>query len=105
MLRRWINQIFNLIDKFLYDPKRVLIVFVSLVTMSLVFDGTLLQLWKLKREHAENINSIKEYQVKIQELDFKIARAQKLDFIEREARNRFDLVEEGDLVFVFTESE
>ena len=37
-------------------------------------------------------------------LEGKISRSQKLEYIEKEARDHFDLVEEGDLVFIFTDA-
>ncbi|MEZ4872161.1 MAG: septum formation initiator family protein [Bdellovibrionales bacterium] len=105
MLRKLFDRFFSLVNLILYRPKKVFYVFAGLVFISLVFDGTLIQLWRLQSEYKQGAKEIRGLSQRIQQLDAELLRAQKLDYIEKEARTRFDLVEEGDLVFVFTESE
>lgn len=93
----WVTETLN-------SPSRVLFICIAATLVSLVFDGTLIQIWRLNR----NIQSFEAKAVRL-ESDIKLVKTQILKandprFLEKEARDRFDLVNEGDLVFVFSES-
>ena len=77
----------------------------GLVVLNLVIDGSLLRLWSLHRDHNNIQEQITVLQSKNLELKSRLKRAKDPVFLEREARDRFDLVSEGDLVFVFSEEE
>lgn len=62
-------------------------------------------MWSLNRDFAQLEQSSKQLKIELASLDSKIRQATNPAFVEREARDRFDLVGEGDLVFVFTEEE
>ncbi len=68
----------------------------------LVLDGTLLRLWNLKRETKRIEENVSKIQASTKNLDIQIRKAREIEFVERQARDRFDLVGENDLVFVFT---
>lgn len=73
--------------------------------VNLVTDGSLFRLWGLYRDHErlqENIEQLKSHST---ELRSKLQKAREPAFLEKEARDRFDLVSEGDLVFVFTDEQ
>lgn len=73
--------------------------------LNLVLDGSLLRLWSLHRDHDSIQEKIQVLQSKTTEMKARLAKAKDPAFLEREARDRFDLVSEGDLVFVFSEEE
>ncbi len=95
----------NLVDAlndFLNNPRRVLIVCLVFVLVALLFDGTLIKIWKLNQDIAKLENNIIDVGQANRNVRMQISQANDPQFIEREARDRFDLVEENDLVFVFS---
>jgi hypothetical protein len=92
----------NSVTEFLNSPMRVFIVCAGIGVMMLVLDGTLLRLWSLKRETRRVEESVVKIGAHSKILDVQIRKAREIDFVERQARDRFDLVSENDLVFVFT---
>ena len=89
----------------IHHPQRVFYICIVILLLSLVFDGTLIKIWRLNR----NIDSFQvessRLQSEIVNINKQIQQAHDPSFLEREARDRFDLVKEGDLVFVFSEEE
>ncbi len=67
-------------------------------------DGTALRLWGLHRDHDLITRKIEESAQRARLLEFRIREAQRPEFIERAARDQFDLVKEGDLIFIFSDS-
>ena len=97
------NQFSETLEDLLNNPLKVFWICLGVAFLSLVASGTLLQLWGLHR----NIEKIKlETQatsVKLIDIRQDLLQAQDPGFIEKQARERFDLVHEGDLVFVFSD--
>ena len=87
----------------LHRPTRVLWLCGLLAASSLAFDGSALHLWSMRRDHRELERRIEETRLRSRHLDFQIHEALQPEFIERQARDQFDLVKEGDLVFVFSD--
>lgn len=77
----------------------------AFVVLNAVIDGSLFRLYGLYQEHDRVAASIADIEKKNTELQARLRRAKDPAFLEREARDRFDLVSEGDLVFVFSEEE
>ncbi len=71
--------------------------------VGVVLDGTAFRLWSLKRDHEILKRRILEVRERSHQLAFRIQKSQDLGFIERAARDQFDLVKEGDLVFIFSD--
>lgn len=89
--------------RFLQRPGRVFVVCFLFFAMSLVFDGILWRLWGLRRDHDRMGSEISSLHGEIRSLDRQLKQARDPAFIERQARDRLDLVGENDLVFVFPE--
>jgi len=96
------NTIKLMFNNILGRPMRVLIICLCLVMVNMVFKGGFFELLNLK----QNLNKIKVKKTKlakdIKKLETKIERASDPDFLELEVLNRFDLAQEGDLIFVFS---
>lgn len=71
--------------------------------LNLVLDGSLFRLWKLHRDFNQLNSDIASLQGQHLALKNQLTKAKDPAFMEREARDRFDLVSEGDLVFVFAD--
>jgi cell division protein FtsB len=69
----------------------------------MVLDGSVFRLMSLYREDTKIRNGIQTIQTQNQDIRNRLHKAKDPAFIERVARDRFDLVSEGDLVFVFSE--
>lgn len=86
-------------------PMQVLWICVGITIASILLDGTFIHLWRLHRQESSLISRIDESRVKLRQLEYQIQESQQPQFIERQARDQFDLVKEGDLIFVFAEEE
>ncbi len=105
MIRRFLVRLSDFVHDFLQNPLRVFVLSAALVSMGLVLDGSLFRLWSLHRDTAEISSRIQKLRAETMELENKIQRAKDPQFIEMQAREKFDLASEGDLIFVFTDNE
>lgn len=101
--RSMVGFFFHGFRETLHHPFRVFWICVGLACVGVILDGTALRLWSLRRDHQVLSERIVEAKARSRQLEFRIREAQQLEFIERQARDQFDLVKEGDLVFVFAE--
>jgi cell division protein FtsB len=76
-----------------------LVVFV----ISLFFNGTVWRIWGLRRDMATIQGQIQASKSFSKNLDMQIKQAKDPSFIERQAKDKLDMVGEHDLVFVFSE--
>lgn len=88
---------------FLNRPSYVFVVCALFLGVSLIFDGILWRLWGLQRDYERRNTEIHALQGEIQKLDQQLKQARDPAFIERQARDRLDLADGNDLVFVFPE--
>ena len=100
-----LKDIFRSLERLLNQPMKVFWICVAIVIASVLLDGSFIHLWSLHREQDELARRIEESKVKLHQLEFQIQESQQPQFIERQARDQFDLVKEGDLVFVFAEED
>lgn len=105
MVRSFLIGFFRGINNLLQAPQKVIWICLIFVILNLVLDGSLFRLWSLNRDMVATQAGILSLQTKNTELKARLKRAKEPSFLEREARDRFDLVSEGDLVFVFSEEE
>lgn len=105
MLRRFLLRLSYLISSFLQHPSKVFLFTFLLVGAGLILDGSLFRLWSLKRDSIEISRRMTVLRNETEELNKKIMRARDPNFIEMHAREKFNLASEGDLIFVFTDSE
>jgi len=103
MVRSCLVGFFNGLNNLLQTPSKVIWLCLALVVLNLVLDGSLLRLVLLYRDQTEIQKNVSELSAQTQTLKSRLKHARDPAFMEREARDRFDLVSEGDLVFVFSE--
>lgn len=96
-------SVFQWIRNQLDTPFKVLLFCIFLFTMTLLSNGLWWKLWAMNRDQQNLIAQMEETRESMQELDQKLKMTQDLGFIERQAKERLDLVDENDLVFVFPE--
>ena len=105
MVRSFLIGFFQSLNHLLQTPQKVIWICLSLVVLNLVIDGSLFRLWSLHRDLGSIQANIQSLGTQNEKLKVQLAKARDPAFLEREARDRFDLVSEGDLVFVFSEEE
>ncbi len=92
----------NLIFNFFFEsPKRMLALCSLFIIFGLVFSGDLYRLIKLTKYEKILKDRIQSVQVQKTEIKAKIIESRSKAFIEREAFQRFDMSQEGDMIFVF----
>lgn len=96
---------FRGLNQLLQAPQKVIVICIGLLVLNGVIDGSLFRLWTLHQDHASIREKIEVLKTKNEEMKVRLKKAKDPAFLEREARDRFDLVSEGDLVFVFSEEE
>src|SRR5258705_9278996 len=105
MVRRLLVGFFQSLNDLLHTPQKVIWICLGLVVLNLIIDGSLFRLWTLHRDYKSIQQNIVQLEQQNTKLKVQLAKAKDPAFLEREARDRFDLVSEGDLVFVFSEEE
>lgn len=96
LFSHWIVQVLS-------QPTRVFTMCFLFFVLSLLWNGTLLKLYSLHKDKAQIEDNIQQAKRDIQDLEKKIAQSKDPEFIERQAIERYDWVNEGDLMFVFSE--
>ena len=104
-MRSVLNGFFRGLSNLLQAPQKVIVICLGLLVLNGVIDGSLYRLWNLHHDHTNIREKIEVLKSKNEEMKVRLKRAKDPAFLEREARDRFDLVSEGDLVFVFSEEE
>ena len=89
--------------KILHRPLHILALCLTLATLSLIFNGGLFQLHRMHRDQGILRDQIVASKMQIVELDKQLKMAKDPVFIEHQAMENYDMVEENDLVFVFPE--
>ncbi len=102
-MRNFISVVADTIHRLLMSPRNILMLCFIFALVGILLDGTLYQLWELNSEKKNIQHKISETQISIQKLQKQIRMAHDPKFIEREARDRFDLVNKDDIVFVFSD--
>ena len=103
-MSRLLVTIFTWIHDQLHSPLKVLTVCILVAFVSLVVEGSLFHLWSLHRNSSQLSRKISRLEAENRRLDMKIEKVSDPNYLELEVRDQFDYVQEGDLVFVFTES-
>lgn len=88
---------------FLNHPGKVATLCVAFFAITLLMNGLLWRLWGLHRDFERLSVEITGTKSDIEKLNFQLKQAKDPSFIERQARDKLDLVSEKDLVFVFPE--
>jgi hypothetical protein len=100
-----LDGLFRGLNHLLQTPQKVIWICLGLIVLNLVIDGSLFRLWGLHRDFRNLQGEIETVGKQNEKLRIQLQKAKDPAFLEREARDRFDLVSEGDLVFVFSEEE
>ena len=104
-MRDFLSILSDTIHRMLMSPRKIFFWCLTLAITGVLLDGTLYQMWELDVEKKNVKQKISETEISIKKLQKQIRMAHDPKFIEREARDRFDLVSKDDIVFVFNDDE
>lgn len=99
---------FNLsrrIHDLLHSPLKVFWGCLAFVGVSLLLNGSLLRLYGLHRDELRLVVQTQQVNDSLAALDLQLRQAQDPAYLERQAMDRYDLADENDLVFVFSEDQ
>lgn len=98
------NRQFNLRD-WLHSPMSVFLCVIALATAAVVLDGTAFRIWSLNRDRDRLETRIESLKQSVSNKERLLIEANRPEYIERQAREQLDFVRDGDLVFVFSNSD
>lgn len=98
-----IRQMAFAIQRWLSQPQKVFFSCLAVLVATLFLNGTLWKLWGLYRDETNIVAQSLEAKAQMRVIDKQINQATDTTFIERQARDKMDLVGDHDLIFVFPE--
>lgn len=99
----FIHDVAFSVKKFLYAPMKVTALCTVVMFLALILNGSLWKLWGLHHDYQKVLSSIEQTLNESNSLDLQLKQAKDPSFIERQAKDKFDLAGDQDLVFVFSE--
>lgn len=99
------NSLPEFLNNFLYHPSRVFILCVIMGFLGVTLDGGLAKYWSLKKTEQELSERISSIQMASDQMRSQIENTKEVSFIERQAREHLDLVNEDEIVFIFSQDE
>lgn len=84
-------------------PKWVFYACLIVAFSSLLVNGTFFKLWEFQQEYKHIQRRQQSIENELLEYQIKMKQAQDPEWIERWAKERYELAREGDLIFIFSE--
>ena len=97
----FIKKPFIYVRQFLNEPRKVFVVCSIFFLINFILNGNFLRIWSSHRDLDRLEFLIKKTQSEILKIDQNINQAKDPQYVERLAREKLDLVDENDLVFIF----
>ena len=97
------KKLLYFMEEFLKRPLWLLIACAVIVCTHLVLDGTLLRMWHLYNSRKVLEGRITDIQTKNLLVEERLGKLSDSRFLEREVRDRFNLVGEEDIIFIFSD--
>jgi cell division protein FtsB len=104
-VRRVFFTLFDSVHQLLQSPIKVLWICLALAFINLILDGSLYRYYILNKDLNETREKIHIVSKSNADLNSQITKMKDPSHLEQVARERFDLVKENELVFVFSEDQ
>ncbi len=98
---KFVKNVAHSVRESLNHPLRITVYCFIFFVLTLSLNGVPLRLWGLYRDLDRYRGEMKQAQIDIGVLGEKLSQASDPLYIEKQARDRLDLVGENDLIFVF----
>lgn len=102
----------NALQKLVYNlrywlqkPTQVFVICLAVFLLSLFLNGTLWKIWSLQKDRTVIGQQILDSKAQIKHIEFQMKQAKDPYFIERQARDKMDMVSGDDLIFVFPDDQ
>ena len=92
-----------LVKKFSHQPLWTLMACLILLCAHLIWDGTFLNLWQLyhnRQALEKRINDLTDKNIQVEK---RLKKLSERPFLEKEVKDRFNMVGEEDIIFIFSE--
>lgn len=99
------SSLIDSLNRILSNPFRVFIICLVLGAMAVTLDGSLYKYWSLSNSESELNQRIHRVTTDSQAIKSQIEKTKSLNFLERQARDRLDLVGQDEIVFVFSDDQ
>ncbi len=96
-----IKKPFIFVRHFLNSPAKVLVFCFLFFLVNFIGNGNFIRLWNLSSEINKLEQLVSKNRAEIEKIETNIGKSKDPAFIERQAREKLDLVGEDDLVFIF----
>lgn len=96
--------VYNL-RSWLQSPSKVFAICLAVFFISLFLNGTLWKIWSLQKNRTVIGQQILDSKAEIKKIEFQMKQAKDPYFIERQARDKMDMVSGEDLIFVFPDDQ
>jgi cell division protein FtsB len=97
------TAIFSWVHRTLYNPKKILFLCSAFLVTSLLLNGSLYRLMKVRSEFLRLKDRIQLEKQSVHDVELQIKQAKDPFFIERQAKEHLELLEKDDLLFIFSE--
>lgn len=84
------------------NPQKVFFICLCFVVVSLISEGSLWRLYRLNKDKSNLIQKIQEEKSKIVKIQREIKLSKGSLYVERQAREKLELLEKDDLLFIFS---
>lgn len=91
------------LEGIIHRPQKVFLICLAFVMVSLIAEGSLWRLYRLQKDQIKLNSKIQEEKSKIVKIHQDLKRAKDPSYIEHQAREKFELLEKDDLLFIFSE--
>ena len=103
MNKFYLNRVQYIFKQILNRPAWVLIICIILILSNVIFDGTFSRLMNLVRSQKALENRINDIEQKNFLVEERLKKLSDSEFLEKEAKDRFNLIGEEDIVFIFSD--
>lgn len=98
-----VDHIAERIKLYLFSPMVILFFCSIFFICSVVLNGNLFRVWSLNRDLTQLQEKTLTTKAQIKQIEINIQKTKDPTFLERQAREKLDLVNENDLIFIFSE--
>ena len=100
-----LKQLFKiLVKKFSHQPLWTLIACLILLCVHLIIDKTFLNLWQLYHNRQALEGRITDLTNKNKQVEQRLKKLSERPFLEKEVKDRFNMVEAEDIIFIFSDT-
>lgn len=99
----WFSRVLGVLVEFLDHPRKVFAFCLASLVFSALFDGTVYRLYGFYMQEDRLRAQIAATELDLERVQLQVEQSRKPEYLERLARERFSMVGEDELMFLFDE--